>query len=538
MCLALCLGVVCFALAGNAWAGTTRLATGVTVPSTYAQETTITPNRLAIFGGTAQYGNTYKLVNNATYSSDIYRDMGVAPWANFYVVVELPANVYFQGPSVLYQYNCPLAGGCRLPASGDVTVSGGGGGATFSLVAGGVNGTNFVTYLATITTAFTSAPTLAITSGTNGWAVRDYSNKLAAAGSAGAISASVMTYDAATTNLFDSGNDAVAIMQSSPAVQITSALYPTTAVINSSDLRMTFTPTFPDTPYQDNGASVGVGLASPVPLNTLGTLFTLSTGDKFTFAFTSSNNDFSGLVMAPIGSEFPGTPGTIPGITWAGIPAIYSTGNTKTITVAGNNAAIGFAAQPFVFTVDGGTTLVPRTFSVKIDLTLVAGGATSGGGAKALQAATPVTQWMFGPGEGEMVLLANWLNGNTTQYNSRIYLFNSTSTPTDITARVLKMPPAGGTPTSAEITAPGSPIALGTLSGYSGMNIKLKEDILNYLLAALPGGALPYTENGGNLIVEITAHGLDRGISGTCQVFSGTFAFGQVPLVVISSGSD
>jgi DNA-directed RNA polymerase subunit N (RpoN/RPB10) len=99
MCLALCLGVVCFALAGNAWAGTTSLASGVTVPSTYAQEATITPIRVTPIGQFVpqQYGNTYKLVNNASYSSDVYRNMGVTRTASqdFYVVVSLPANVFF-----------------------------------------------------------------------------------------------------------------------------------------------------------------------------------------------------------------------------------------------------------------------------------------------------------------------------------------------------------------------------------------------------------------------------------------------------------
>jgi len=195
-----------------------------------------------------------------------------------------------------------------------------------------------------------------------------------------------------------------------------------------------------------------------------------------------------------------------------------------------------------VFTVDGVTQLAARTFNVKIDLTLaastVATTSTLGGGTKNLAPAALVTEWGFGPGNGQVVLLANWLNGNTSQFNSRIYLYNQGSIQGDVTARALKMPPApaGGTGLiqSTELTPQGSPVSLGTLAGYSGMKIDLA-DILNQpqVKANLPGGALPYQENGGNLIVEITVRGVDDVISGTSQVFSGTTAFGQVPLVKV-----
>jgi len=227
---------------------------------------------------------------------------------------------------------------------------------------------------------------------------------------------------------------------------------------------------------------------------------------------------------------------------WAGIPATYSAGTTKTLNVPGNSAAISGTVQPFVFTVDGVTTIVPRSLYVKIDLIIAVGGSNNAapGPKTLLGAPSPVivTQWtQGGVAGGQVVLFANWLNGNTAAYNSRVYLYNSNSIPADITVRVLKMPSAGGTPASAEITTPGSPIFLGTLSGYSGMSIKLKEDVLNYLLAALPGGTLPYTENSGNLMMEITARGVSGGMSGTSQVFgvnaSTSAAFGQVPLVII-----
>jgi len=539
MCLALCLGVVCFALAGNAWAGTTSLASGVTVPSTYAQEATITPIKVTPIGQFVpqQYGNTYKLVNNASYSSDIYRNMGVTRTASqdFYVVVSLPANVYFQ--SGVAGQNCPAGMTCRLPLVSDISVVGGGGAATFSMLGTtGTNGMSYVTYLADVTTDFTSPPTIVVAAGTNGWTIRDFNNKLSTAGDAGAISITVQTYDAVSANIFDGGNDSVVFMKSAPAVMVTQALSPTTAVINSSTLRTSFTATAPDTATQDNGASMGIGYASPVPLNVIGNPFALAATDKISLSITSSNNDFSGLVIAPVENVgLPQYPGTIPGLVWGGIAAIYSTGTTKTLNVAGNNPVIGGGTLPFVFTVDSFTTLVTRTISVKVDAILAVNGGTTGGGTKSLVVTTPVTQWMLGSGVGQVVLLANWLNGNTSQFNSRIYLYNASPIPTDITARVIKMPAVGSPLTSDEITTPGSPIALGTLSASSGMKIDLKTDILSLssVLARLPGGALPYIENGGNLMVEITAHGVTSGLSGTCQVFSGSLGFGQVPLVPI-----
>jgi len=94
MSLALCLGVAFCLLTGSAMAaGTTKLATFAT-PSTYASELTLTP---ATALPPTLNGNTYKLVNSASFNSDIYRAMNVARTTaqNFTVVVTLNNGARF-----------------------------------------------------------------------------------------------------------------------------------------------------------------------------------------------------------------------------------------------------------------------------------------------------------------------------------------------------------------------------------------------------------------------------------------------------------
>jgi hypothetical protein len=510
MCLALCLGVVCFALAGNAWAaGTTRLTAAPTVPSTFATEATLT----AVAGG-----NTYKLVNNATYNSDLYRDMTVARTTaqNFLVVVTLSNGATFQGPGV----GCPAGYTCVLPAGGDVSVTAvsgaGAGAAAFTVAAGGTTGSNQVTFLSNIGTTFTGFPTLRIAAGASGWTIKDPSNRL----NAGSITAQVQTFDAADSSSVDNGGtDSAPIAAAAFAVVITNAMQASTATVDVSTNRKNFVatpaavaPAGPDTLTADNGARIGIGYASTLPLKGDGTPFALAAGDTVRFTLTSSN-DLSGLLTATGGS-----------ITWGGIAATTVAGSTK-INVAGNNANIGLGYLPFVFTVDGSTTLPTRTIFAQIDLVLVAG-STQAGGSRNLQAGTTTaTVWNF----NGSVLVANWLSGNTALYSSRIYIWNPSTLAGDVTARVFSMQPVGGTVVSTELTTPGAPFALGIISGATSMNIKLQEDIL----AFLPTVTLPYTINGGNLTVEVTIRA--SGVKGTAQVFKkdGTMAFGQVDLMVV-----
>jgi len=133
------------------------------------------------------------------------------------------------------------------------------------------------------------------------------------------------------------------------------------------------------------------------------------------------------------------------------------------------------------------------------------------------------------PGASPTVLAANFSNGNNSAFNSRVYLWNPSSSAGEVTVRVFTLPLAGGL--AQELTA--TPLPLETLGARSALNIKLAEDILTPL-----GVLLPYTIDGGNLTLEFTIQAAD--VRATAQVFSSDFAFGTQPLQEIpatSSGS-
>ena len=133
------------------------------------------------------------------------------------------------------------------------------------------------------------------------------------------------------------------------------------------------------------------------------------------------------------------------------------------------------------------------------------------------------------PGVSPTVLAANFMNGNNTVFNSRVYLWNPSTSAGEVTVRVFTLPLDGGL--AQELTP--TPLPLGTLGARSALNIKLAENILNPL-----GFLLPYTTDGGNLTLEFTIQAAD--VRGAAQVFSSDFAFGTQPLQEIpatSSGS-
>jgi hypothetical protein len=103
-----------------------------------------------------------------------------------------------------------------------------------------------------------------------------------------------------------------------------------------------------------------------------------------------------------------------------------------------------------------------------------------------------------------------------------VYLFNPSQSAGNVTVRVFTLPVTGGL--AQELT--GTPLALGILGANSALNIKLAQDILTPL-----GIALPYTTDGGNLMLEFTVEAPD--VRGAAQVFSPSVAFGTYPLQVL-----
>jgi len=471
--------------------------------------------------------NIYTLVGGAVpaFNADIYRTMTVARTTaqNFTVVVTLLNGAKFSST------NAAGAPG-RLPLAADVTVdsvsNGAAGAATFTIATGGGNGSTSVTFLSNITTSFQGFPIIKIAAGASGWTILDPTNRLAT----GTIQVQVQTSDAADGTLVDGGGtDSCDLLKASGAVVIptpfgaSQALVPTTAVVDVATNRQNFVAnpgslTNPDTTTTDVGASVGVGYATPRPLTLLGANFALANADKVVLTFTTSDNAFTGLKTDLFGNTT--------GITWGGTAAT-GTGTSRTITIAGDDAAkiATAAALPFVFTVNGTTSLPTRVISVAVDLSLataLAGGSTNGG-SKNLQPISTVTTWSF----NGSVLVANWLSGDSGTYKSRIYLWNPSATTGAVTVRVFSLPVVGATP--VELTTAGSPLSLGNLAGNSGVAIRLAEDILG----AAGLNIAPYTANGGNIVVEVTIRASN--VRGTCQVFSsnGAMQFGQVPLQVV-----
>jgi len=122
------------------------------------------------------------------------------------------------------------------------------------------------------------------------------------------------------------------------------------------------------------------------------------------------------------------------------------------------------------------------------------------------------------------VLVANFMNGNTAAFNSRVYLWNPSTSPGNLSVRVFTLPLPGGL--AQELTS--SPLNLGILEARSALNVDLAENILTPL-----GITTPYITDGGNLTVEFTIQAAD--VRGAAQVFSDSFAFGVYPLQVIPS---
>ena len=141
----------------------------------------------------------------------------------------------------------------------------------------------------------------------------------------------------------------------------------------------------------------------------------------------------------------------------------------------------------------------------------------------------PLQEVLSTSGPDPTVLVSHFMNGNNVFLDSRVYLWNPSQSSGEVTARVFTLPVAGGT--SQELTD--TPLDLGILRTESALNVKLAERILAPL-----GIPLPYTDNGGNLTLELTIDAPD--VSGVGQVFSSDVAFGTYPLqeVLSTSGPD
>ena len=272
---------------------------------------------------------------------------------------------------------------------------------------------------------------------------------------------------------------------------------------------------------------------------------TVAYGQQFSDSFETAPDfgDFT-LFSSPNSVTFTG------GFTQTqGIPGLYETGTASFMVSPGNTATITFeTAAPLVtlFYRDqfSGTPSVLTVFDEANEVITTINGTTNfvqislaptcerRVGSMTLQnngtGMAVIDDFSFTAGQAGVstILVADFMNGNNDAFNSRVYLRNSSTSDGEVCVRVFSLPLTSGL--AQELTT--VPLSLGTLLAGTALNVKLAEDIVNPL-----GLTLPYTTDGGNLLVEFKV--LSADVQGAAQVFSSDFAFGTYPLQVVPAAS-
>lgn len=379
------------------------------------------------------------------------------------------------------------------PADG----AGAGGVAAITQITSIGSGKATVRYLFHITTDFTNLATFTLTM--TGATVQDVTNVL---GGGGTINMTLATFDAATNASFDVGTDQRGFLIGAFGVNVSPTLAASSAIIDVAANRLKFT----GNSTVDNGASFGIVIGQDSSGRTIynqaGTgAYALSSVSSVQLVFTAATGDLTGIKK----------------IIWDPTGVNKSSSTTPfTINISGDSASFGTTfpgtAKNIEIDVDGTTTLVPRIINLQVNINL--GGGTDGPvGTRTLFGPSLMTQWTL----NGTVLTADWINGNNAAFNGRVYLWNPSSIGGAVTAQIYTLPVGmGGSSLLGTVN-------LGTLGATSATNVRVAEDLLT------PAGiALPYTTNGGNLLIVFTINA--TGCQGASNVFSGAFSFGVLPL--------
>ena len=476
----ICLGLACLMLTGSVLAGTTK----VTAEVPYAREV-------------GKANRIYTLpANTVTRTMSVLRASG----ENFFVDISLSGNALWDasGPPV----DTSLVFGTTAPAT-----------YTVALVGTSADKAKAVFSVTIAGTAPLAFPVGTFT--TTGLKVKDVDNVL---GGGGTITITIETRDLGSGNPIDVGVETDDWLTSKFGVTVKSALSSTTAVIDVATARKKFVDTSTDDLKIDKGATLGILGSSTTALSATGTAYTLVAADKVELIIAGNLSGVTTIIWDAGGGNT---------ITHS-VTATELTNQSAKITIAGGNASLNGDANNIHITIDGTTVLSERTLTITVNLVFPSGGSAGGEAAnnRTLVATSTLTKWTL----NGTVLIANFMNGNTNLFTSRIYLFNSSSSAGNITARVWTMPTAG----NPEVAI--GTVALGSLGPGAGRNVKLAEDILTPLITAgatIGDGtalALPYIEGGGNLVVEITVEATL--VTGNGQVFvsDGLASFGIFPL--------
>jgi len=469
----LCLGLACLLLMGNALAGTTT-ATEVD----YATEV-----------GAA--GTTYDLPTAAAGTVDRLMNVLRGTGGDFFVDVTL-------GDGALWDATIP-PDGFELTFT-DITPA-------FYTVT--LLGTPAGSATATYSVVVTNGTPVAFPTGTfdgTGVGVEDVNNVL---GGGGTISITMSTRDAGTGDPIDTGAETDVWLTSSDAVVMGevgttgSGVDAGARTVDVASGRLDF-----DTAPLNTDATATVAIIAN------GTSTTPLTNSPADTAYITLGDDSLDLVIT----------GNLTGITtveYSGVggddvtvsvSAADVTAGSVTIAIPGDNTTLDDDDITITIVTDGATALLARTLSVAVNLTL---GGTSGptANSRGVQGVVDLTVWDL----NGTVLIANFANGNNSTFNTRIYLFNPTNNAGNITVQVLTLPLSGAS------TSLGT-VSIGNLEAGSGRNIRLAEDILTPLSITLP-----YTADGGNLVLEITIEA--ESVNGVAQVFQlDLSSFGIYPL--------
>ena len=239
---------------------------------------------------------------------------------------------------------------------------------------------------------------------------------------------------------------------------------------------------------------------------------TVAYGQQFSDSFETAPDfgDFT-LFSSPNSVTFTG------GFTQTqGIPGLYETGTASFMVSPGNTATITFEtaaplvtlfyrdqfsgtpsvltvfdeANEVITTINGTTNFVQISLAPTCERRVASMTLQNNGTGMAV-----IDDFSFTAGQAGVstTLVADFMNGNDDVFNSRVYLRNSSTSDGEVCVRVFSLPLTSGM--AQELTT--VPLSLGTLLAGTALNVKLAEDIVNPL-----GLTLPYTTDGGNLLVE------------------------------------
>ena len=358
-----------------------------------------------------------------------------------------------------------------------------------------------------------------ITIDTTGWVIRDVDDVL---GGGGSISISVSTRDAGSGIAVDSGSESDTWLTSEFAVVI-DHFVATTATIDVGTNRVNFVSTInADTLTMDLGATLAIK-RNDGPLDLTGSIYTLDVDSDVILTISGNLIGIDNINWGSAAGE-DGEDGEDVDIDDDAIDA-----GEAVITIAGNSGLFDGTARGFTITVDDETSLAPRTLTLTVDLDLDPDRTdTSGDGSSARELVSgTLTVWSL----NGTILITNFINGNSNEFRGRVYLWNPpTSVAGVVTVRVFSLAiPGAATLNDSELLGTVElSDTLGPLGPGVALNIRLAEDIL------VPLGMNPYTDTGGNLVLEITVE--SHGVTGYSQTMANdlSLTFGTVPLSIIN----